>query len=225
MPETCQFKSPAIKNGGPCQRSPIFCPPDHPIHEDHPLWNPVPLPENWHSGAITPETGDSTDDVTYGIYFTSIFKFCAADGWRRLLNAASEQLDLPVAVKDLGHLSIFLEKHGVFITRPDFNWVSDRGHSFCRQRGGIQRGRQALPREVGTFTSQRSAPVRWFPQVYHHIYDALPMFLADWLDGFHEFHLTRRTDNDKLAMVIWDGAEDPVCSPPNRRGPCTGKPP
>jgi hypothetical protein len=36
----------------------------------------------------------------------------------------------------------------------------------------------------------------------------LPMFMGDWLDGFHEFHLTRRTDNDKLAMVIWDGAED-----------------
>jgi hypothetical protein len=181
---------------------------DHPIHEDHPLWSRS-LPENWHSGAITPET-DSTDDVTYGIYFTSIFKFCAADGWRRLLTAASEQLDLPVAETDLGHLSIFLEKHGGFYHPARLQLdVSDRTLTFVVNVAASGRGRQALPREVAALSHLNAQrPFGWFPRVYHHIYDALPMFMGDWLDGFHEFHLTRRTDNDKLAMVIWDGAED-----------------
>ena len=32
------------------------------------------------------------------------------------------------------------------------------------------------------------------------------MFLGDWFDGFHEFHLTQQADSDELAMVVWDGA-------------------
>jgi hypothetical protein len=145
---------------------------DHPIHEDHPLWSRS-LPENWHSGAITPET-DSTDDVTYGIYFTSIFKFCAADGWRRLLTAASEQLDLPVAETDLGHLSIFLEKHGGFYHPARLQLdVSDRTLTFVVNVAASGRGRQALPREVAALSHLNAQrPFGWFPRVYHHIYDA-----------------------------------------------------
>ena len=32
------------------------------------------------------------------------------------------------------------------------------------------------------------------------------MYLGDWFDGFHEFHLTRRSDSNELAIVVWDGA-------------------
>ena len=35
------------------------------------------------------------------------------------------------------------------------------------------------------------------------------MFLGDWFDGFHEFHLTRRPDREDPAIIVWDGASAP----------------
>ena len=33
---------------------------------------------------------------------------------------------------------------------------------------------------------------------------ALPMFLADWFDGFHEFHLSIDPQSGRQGMVVWD---------------------
>ena len=35
------------------------------------------------------------------------------------------------------------------------------------------------------------------------------MFLGDWFDGFHEFHLTRRSDSGGPVIRVWDGADCP----------------
>jgi len=34
--------------------------------------------------------------------------------------------------------------------------------------------------------------------------DRLPMFLGQWLDGFHEFHWSRDPTDDQLKLVVWD---------------------
>jgi hypothetical protein len=181
---------------------------DHPIREDHPLWC-CPLPENRQPGTITPEK-DSTETATYGFYFTSIFQFCSADGWRRLRSAASQQLDKPVTEKELGHLSIFLEKHGAFYHPARLQLgVKDRIVDLVVNVAAAKQGRQAMSLEVGALARiNDQRPFGWFPRVYSHVSDNLPMFMGDWLDGFHEFHLTRRIDSDELAMVVWDGADD-----------------
>ena len=32
----------------------------------------------------------------------------------------------------------------------------------------------------------------------------LPMYLADWLEGFYEFHLSRDPADGKQKLVLWD---------------------
>ncbi len=178
----------------------------HPIDENHPLWH-RPLPENRLSGAKKPASID-TDVVTYGRYFSAVSEFCAASGWDRVLRAASRNLAQPVVEKDLGCLNIFLEKHGAFYHPARLQVaVKDQTLSFVVNVAASNHGRQALYHEVKALerlTDQR--PFGWFPKVYGSTIVDLPMFLGDWFDGFHEFHLTRGPDNDELVIVVWDGA-------------------
>ena len=182
---------------------------DDPIDHEHPLWH-RPLPENRISAVKNPESVDS-EAVTYGRYFSAVSQFCVADGWSRIIAAASQQLEQPVVEKDLGRLAIFLEKHGAFYHPARLQvTVKDQTLSFVVNVAASNHGRLALSREVKALqhlTVQR--PFGWFPQVYSFASDRLPMFLGDWFDGFHEFHLTRRPGREDPAIIVWDGASAP----------------
>jgi hypothetical protein len=182
---------------------------EDPIDPDHSLWH-VPLPENRLPATIEPESV-STEAVTYGSYFLAVSQFCAADGWDRIIRAASYQLEQPVVERDLGRMAIFLEKHGAFYHPARLQVaVKDQLLTFVVNVAASNHGRRTLFREVKTLdhlNDQR--PFGWFPTVYSFTSDAMPMFLGDWFDGFHEFHLTRRPGSDNLAIVVWDGAATP----------------
>jgi len=179
---------------------------DHPLDENHPLWH-RPLPDNRLPGTKKPDRVE-TDAITYGQYFSAISRFCAAGGWDRIITAASRQLEQPVVRQDLGRLSIFLEKHGAFYHPARLQVkVKDQALSFVVNVAASFHGRNALSREVKALerlNDQR--PFGWFPKVYSFASDRLPMFLGDWFDGFHEFHLTQQPDSDEPALVVWDGA-------------------
>ena len=182
---------------------------DHPIDEDHPLWN-RPLPDHRLSADEKTESVD-TQAVTYGRYFSAIASFCATAGWDRVVRAVSRKLERPVVENDLLHVSVFLEKHGAFYHPARLHVaVRDQTLSFVVNVAASTPGRNAMSREVKALerlTVQR--PFGWYPQVYDYAPDELPMFLGDWFEGFHEFHLTRRSDGKALAILVWDGASAP----------------
>ncbi|MEE4114239.1 MAG: hypothetical protein V2I40_15575 [Desulfobacteraceae bacterium] len=182
---------------------------DHPMDENHALWHRL-LPGNRLFTAQKPNAVD-TAAVTYGRYFSALVEFCAAGNWDRIASAASRQLEQPVVEEDLDHVAIFLEKHGAFYHPARLQvTVKDRTLSFVINAAASSRGRKALAREVRALehlNAQR--PFGWFPRVYSYASDRLPMFLGDWFDGFHEFHLTRRSGIDDPAIVVWDGAAAP----------------
>ena len=179
---------------------------DYSINEDHPLWH-RPLPDHRLSGAEKTDPS-GTGAVTYGRYFSAVSQFCAAAGWDRIVKAATCRLEQPVVEKDLGHLAIFLEKHGAFYHPARIQVpVKDRTLTFVVNVAASEPGRQAFPREVRALEHLNDRrPFGWLPRVYSFASDALPMFLGDWFDGFNEFHLTRRPDCNDPAIVVWDGA-------------------
>lgn len=181
---------------------------DHPLDADHRLWS-CPLPGNRQSGAITAPGGD-THPLTYGWYFTALLKFCTANGWERMVKAASRKLARPVVETDLEHLSIFLEKHGAFYHPARLQLaMKNQTLSFVVNVAASSRGRNTLIREATVLEwLQEQRPFGWFPRVYDLATDDPPMVLGDWFDGFHEFHLTRRPESNELAIVVWDGASD-----------------
>lgn len=180
-----------------------------PIDRDHPLWHRS-LPQGRAAGS-TPSDAAGIPAVTYGTYFSSILSFCAADGWSRIRNALGIKLSRPIADADLIHLSVFLEKHGAYY-HPARLQVSleDRTVSFVVNVAASPAGRRTLPGEVQVMNRlARQCPFGWFPRLYGAVFDDLPMVLGDWLDGFHEFHLSRQFGGDEPAIVVWNGAAHP----------------
>ncbi len=180
----------------------------HPIDDDHPLWR-LPLPRNRLHGTIPSEAVD-VEAITYGRYFSAITCFCMAAGWRRVLTAVSRKLARPVIEEELRRLSVFCEKHGAFYHPARLQVaLADQTLSFVVNVAASNHGRQALSREV-TALEQLSdqRPFGWFPRVYSSTSVDLPMFLGDWFEDFHEFHLTRRPGSGELALVVWNGTAD-----------------
>jgi hypothetical protein len=182
---------------------------DHPVDRSHPLWEQA-LPKSLH-----PEhTGKNTKrdgKVTYGHLFSAVHRFCASDGWRRLCEAASIKLDRNVAVKELGRVSVFLVKHGAFY-HPARIQLSIGGQplSFVINVAASEEGQKALPLEVNALKRLNAdRPFGWFPTVYGAQFDELPLFLADWFKGFHEFHLSKKQGMEEPAITVWDGASRP----------------
>lgn len=182
----------------------------NPVDEDHALWH-RPLPSNRMPGAGASD-GVDIATITYGRYFSSIFDFCAASGWDRILNAAAHRLNRPVVAADLKQISVFLEKHGAYYhpSRVQVS-LSDRTLSFVVNVAASLVGRQTLPGEVKALNRLAvERPFGWIPKVYDAVFDDLPMVLGDWFDDFHEFHLSRKPGSDELAVTVWNGAE-PSC--------------
>jgi len=120
-------------------------------------------------------------------------------------------MEQPVVEKDLRRVAIFLEKHGAFYHPARLQVaIKDQTLFFVVNVAASNHGRRALSREVEALehlNDQR--PFGWFPTVYSFMSDELPMFLGDWFDGFHEFHLTRRPGCEDLTIVVWDGVATP----------------
>jgi hypothetical protein len=116
-----------------------------------------------------------------------------------------------LAADDLAQVAIFLEKHGAFYHPARIAVTAfDQHFSLAVNVATSKVGQKALFREALALQQlNETRPFGWLPAVYAVDDDALPMFLADWFDGFHEFHLTRKSENEGLSILVWDGAEKP----------------
>ena len=189
--------------------------PGHPVDRVHPLWA-QPLPQRRSPEKTTPKR----DEITYGDLFSSVHHFCASDGWHRLRTASSTKLGRDVGIEEIGHVYVFLAKHGAFYhpARIQFS-IDDQPLSFVINVAASASGKKTLPIEVNALKRLNAErPFGWFPTVYEAQFDDLPLFLADWFEGFHEFHLTQQQDLKEPAITVWDGAAEPSFLSPNQAG-------
>lgn len=182
-----------------------------PMDSHHPLWR-QPLPDNRVRGSSRPASA-GPGIVTYGDYFYAVAYFCASNQWERPLNAASHLVGRRLDLTDLQHLAVFLEKHGAFYHPARLRiTVADQTLSLLVNVAVSANGRQTLPREVAALAALNDRrPFGWLTEVYGSASvklpggDELPMFMGNWFEGFHEFHLTRRFGNGDPAVEVWNG--------------------
>jgi hypothetical protein len=176
-----------------------------PVRPEDPLWA-APLPLRRQAAAEPPVEGDS---ISVGDYFMAVQTFIESDGRPGLVRACAESGADASAASDV---RIFLAKHGEYyhparveadVQGRPFRWVVNVAVSAA--------GRALLPREHALLERlRREFTAGYLPEVYAAgVVDAgrgraLPMFLARWLSGFHEFHLTRSPPDGRLGMLLWD---------------------
>jgi hypothetical protein len=146
--------------------------------------------------------------VTYGQYFEGITDVISKDGYRLLIDATASQLAEDVSLTDIEEILIYAEKHGsdYHPARIEVR-LDDVCASFVMNVAITARGKTRLCREFEVLQHLNSKyGFPFLPTVYFQD-EALPpsmlMFLADWFQGYHEFHLSVDKDGSE-KLVLWD---------------------
>ena len=161
---------------------------------------------------------------TYRYYFQTIHDVLAKNSYKLLLEAAGRQLAAPLLPVDIQRILIYSEKHGNWYHPAKVEVITPRGCArFVMNAALTERGRAVMSREIRALkylTENFTSP--WLPTVY--FYDesiavspfddekhslSLSLFLADWFDGFHEFHLSIDPLDGTQKLVLWDGSPKP----------------
>jgi hypothetical protein len=157
---------------------------------------------------------------TYERYFEVIREVISRKGFSLLLKAAAKQLRRPVDLSDIKRIVIHSEKHGSFYHPAKIRvFTPDRTASFVMNVALGEPGKSCLFNEfkVLHYLNRYRRP-SFLPAVYFRDETALEtedngcretirMFLADWLEGYFEFHPSANPAAAVGGFLIWDGRE------------------
>lgn len=180
-----------------------------PVSETSPIWD-TPLPADRHWGETSP-TGPHPVHPTYGDLFTAARTFFESDQFHLLAKAVSSQEARHISPSEIWQIDISLIKHGAFYhpALVTLHHAEDE-LKFVLNTAVSESGLNFMAQEFASLKKLNATGAKlYIPTVYGHgkmeSKTGLPiqMFLGDWLDGFHEFHLSR--DNaGHLRIQVWD---------------------
>lgn len=176
------------------------------IQSHHPLWQ-APLPSLTRGTREAQLTG-----ITHADYFRAVRSYLTGAGYPHMLQALAAHHPKMEAPFDPERIEVILEKHGEFYhpARIDVT-VGAAVISLVLNVAVTSAGGEWMINEMAALgrVADRLPPGH-VPTVYGYAVVSgsndmvLPMFLADWFEGFHEFHLSIDPGNGSLGMVVWD---------------------
>ncbi len=149
--------------------------------------------------------------VSYGDYFTAVQAFFQKNDLNILLSAASLQTSKKISAEDIEKIDVFLEKHGEFYHPSRIEMFhGDQKIRFVLNVAVSDTGKNYIEKEYRALQKlNQKLPLGFVPEVYDKgeadIIDGnkIQMFLGQWFDGYHEFHISG--DPDKIKkIVVWD---------------------
>jgi hypothetical protein len=186
-------------------------PHEPPVTAASELWA-APLPVSRRAFGISPDDDAFDARITYGDYFSAAHDFLEQDHAAVLCRAVGRLASRRVEPDDVAQVAVFLVKHGAFYHPA---WIQakvcDRWWSMVLNVAVSPIGRTILDQEFENLARlHREMTAPYWPQVFGlgsgrtPAGGRLPMFLGEWLEGFHEFHLSAVADNDPPRVVVWD---------------------
>ena len=164
-----------------------------------------------------PGTGKASG-FPLAVYFQAIQQVIEKGEYGGLLGALSTRWDRKVTIQEIKEILLYSEKHG-----SDYHparvevCLTDRVIPLVMNVALTDRGRLVLANEFEVLDVLNRKPARsYLPQAYFwdeaevaSVQDgrlSLPMYLAEWLEGFYEFHLSRDPADGEQKLVLWDSA-------------------
>ncbi|MCA1959852.1 MAG: hypothetical protein LDL33_03570 [Desulfomonile sp.] len=157
---------------------------------------------------------DVSPGVTYREYFNAIQR-AVLDHWSRIVDFVV-QAAIPQRL-DIREVRIIGEKHGSDYHPARIAVVcTDRTYSFVMNVALTPRGMARITQEFDVLRLLSTMPgPRYVPKVYF-LGDpcaeaetdqpiASRMFLGEWLEAYHEFHLTEGSEEEGYDTILWDG--------------------
>ena len=173
------------------------------VTDRHVLWG-SPLPLNRY--------GDSSSqprEIRYGDYFNAARRFLKKNNFNILLSSLVDCAE-GFSPNDIEDIQIYLEKHGEFY-HPARIQVCVDGRSVHRVLNVAvsAAGTQYIQREYNILENLSARyPTGFTPHVYG--IDSVEsdnmtfwMFLGEWFEDYHEFHVTQQPDEEQ-RILVWD---------------------
>lgn len=158
--------------------------------------------------------------LLYGPFFDALSRFLARDSWMPLRTALGKQQgDAPVPLEAIQRIELFSEKHGALYhvirlrvllsgrnAPPDVLNLAMNISVLPEQHAFLENEFHLLDELNKRFGSG------YLPQTYllgEGTYEDkeqnwdLRLFLAEWFEGFHEFHLTRPHGSEAQRIRVW----------------------
>ena len=151
--------------------------------------------------------------VTYGQYFEGITDVISKDDYTLLVDATGKQLGQNISLSDIEEILIYAEKHGsdYHPARIEVR-LDDVCASFVMNVAITARGKTRLYSEFKVLQHLNSKyGFPFLPTVYFQdetILSSMLMFLADWFQGYQEFHLSMDEDGSE-KLVLWNTEKTP----------------
>jgi hypothetical protein len=177
-----------------------------PLSPDSPLWQqPIPL---------RLDTLRKADDVSvrHADYFEAAQAFFEARNHDVITRAASQRLGCAVKPQNIADIRVCLEKHGAFYHPAQVEIIVDQKRlCFVLNVAISNSGRRFIEQDYHHLKRLNAeTPFDYLPEVYGWEQIAgrtglnFGMFLGEWFDGYHEFHLAPDPADKKVKIVVWD---------------------
>ena len=179
-----------------------------PVIEESLIWHePIPL----RLDALMKYAGES---VSHAAYFRAAQTFLEANSFEVITRAVSRQLDRDVKAADIDEIRICLEKHGEFYHPARIETVvCQKKLCFVLNVAISETGRRLIEKEFHLLNQLNTAqPLNYLPQAYGFGRTSgsngqnFAMFLGQWFDGYHEFHISIDPVDKKPKIMVWDDA-------------------
>lgn len=186
----------------------------HPVVATDPEWQ-APIPVQRPGSTRLGSTRPGSPRISYGEYFTAVHDFLTTDNGRGLIGALSQRLDRIITMADIDQIDIVIQKHGAFYHPARVDVIIDNKPTpFVVNLAVSPEGQAGLRQEFNLLNQLcKSFSRRYVTAVYFQ--DAgsdgenahrFPMFLGEWLIGYHEFHI-HSGDDPTQSIRIWDPAK------------------
>ncbi len=183
----------------------------NPVQKKDLIWlTPVPLSRTQSAGIFE---SDSDMRIHHGDFFLVARDFLKKDRYANITQAASQRLGRSVSLNEIDEIKIILDKHGAFYHPAKIEAViKNVCLSFVLNISVTGIGKECAQREYRILKMLNTeATFSFIPDVYalgsvitktDHV--EARMFLAEWFEGFKEFHLSRDPSDGKVKTVVWD---------------------
>ncbi len=187
-----------------------------PVTEDSRIWR-EPLPLRLDTLIKHDEDGDGNgESVSHAAYFRAAQTFLEANSFAVITRAVSRQLNRDVKAPDIGEIRVRLEKHGEFYHPSRIETVVYQQQlTFVLNVAVSETGRRFIEAEFHLLNRLNTEqPLRYLPQAYGFGWTAgsngqnFAMFLGQWFDGYHEFHISIDPIDKTPKIMVWDDARD-----------------
>jgi hypothetical protein len=154
--------------------------------------------------------------LAYGSYLDALASFLAQHGYQALQMALSQLLERPVSVQEIQSLEIISQKHGAFYHVAQVCAKVSGKISSLAVNSAVRPAQQALLESEFAVLQDlnKSFPRGFIPRAFvlgesPYVADdgsrmMLRLFIAEWFEGYHEFHLSRRAPADTAIIRVWD---------------------